>query len=308
MEEENVLSNARVVRDVAEELIGIIEGVKSIGEIRGTQKKECQILILEADAMVTKFHTVYDKLNHAINGFLYKEIGISEEVNEQIHWVKWDLVLASKYRGGLIFGSLHSLNLALLYKWRWRFYNQSDALWTKIIKNLYPFTSEDQGWDQVRKQVGPWNNIMQIVSDLHNTGMVPRSAMKRKIGDGMISLFWHDIWINETFLAHQFPRLFLLEEFKNVVVGDRWNGSSFSWNWRRPLRGGVEDDQYHKICDIIKQEIWRFRNDFIFRLGKKRDVDIMDSIIHISYLWYRNRHKNSSMRWDDWLKNPISSI
>ncbi|PWA40284.1 zinc finger, RING/FYVE/PHD-type, Armadillo-type fold protein [Artemisia annua] len=138
MEEENVLSNARVVRDVAEELIGIIEGVKSMGEIRGTQKKECQnlirrlrqclplmeelrdldahipevcisclrklkkafilakkllktchagskiYLILEADAMVTRFHSVYDKLNHAMDGFPYKEIGISEEVNEQV--------------------------------------------------------------------------------------------------------------------------------------------------------------------------------------------------------------------------------
>ncbi|GJS32594.1 hypothetical protein Tco_0530976 [Tanacetum coccineum] len=27
----------------------------------------------------------------------------------------------------------------------------------------------------------------------------------------------------------------------------------FAWNWRRPLRGGTEDDQYHRICDIIKQ-------------------------------------------------------
>ena len=40
-----MLSNARVVRDVAEEMIGIIEGVKSMGEIRGTQKKECQNLV-----------------------------------------------------------------------------------------------------------------------------------------------------------------------------------------------------------------------------------------------------------------------
>nr|GEX95410.1 RNA-directed DNA polymerase, eukaryota, reverse transcriptase zinc-binding domain protein [Tanacetum cinerariifolium] len=42
-------------------------------------------------------------------------------------------------------------------------------------------------------------------------------------------------------------------EFKNDMVGDRWNGLSFAWNWRRPLRGGTEDDQYHRIYDIIKQ-------------------------------------------------------
>nr|GEV39741.1 RNA-directed DNA polymerase, eukaryota [Tanacetum cinerariifolium] len=58
--------------------------------------------------------------------------------------------------------------------------------------------------------------------------MVPRSAMKRKIRDGMNTLFWHDVWINDTPLAQQFARLFLLEEFKNAVVVDHWNGLSFS--------------------------------------------------------------------------------
>ncbi|KAL8202116.1 hypothetical protein R6Q57_011263 [Mikania cordata] len=138
MDEENVLSNARVVRDLAEELIGIIESAKSIGEFRGTHKKESQTLvrrlrhclplleelrdldahipqicisclqrlkksfilakkllktcragskiylILEAEAMVNRFNSVYDKLNRAMDGFPYQEIGISEEVKEQV--------------------------------------------------------------------------------------------------------------------------------------------------------------------------------------------------------------------------------
>ncbi|GJW16082.1 hypothetical protein Tco_0020215 [Tanacetum coccineum] len=95
--------------------------------------------------------------------------------------------------------------------------------------------------------------------------MVPISVMKRKIGDGMSTLFRHDVWINDTPLAQQFPRLFLLEEFKNAMVGDRWNGSSFAWNWRRPLRGGTEDDQYHRICDIIKQcQAYQDAQDHLF--------------------------------------------
>ncbi|KAM0014671.1 putative adaptor protein Cbl domain superfamily [Helianthus debilis subsp. tardiflorus] len=138
MEEENGLSNSRVVRDLSEELIGIIEGAKSIGEFRLTQRKESQTLgrrlrlwlplleelrdldahfpeicisclhklkksfilakkllktcqagskiylVLEADAMVTRFNTVYDKLSQATDGFPYEEIGISEEVKEQL--------------------------------------------------------------------------------------------------------------------------------------------------------------------------------------------------------------------------------
>ncbi|GJZ74956.1 RNA-directed DNA polymerase, eukaryota, reverse transcriptase zinc-binding domain protein [Tanacetum coccineum] len=173
--------------------------------------------------------TVCNKLEAMRSKFFWG----AEDTNRKIHWVKWDLVFASKDRRGLGFGSLHSLNLAHLYKWRWRFNNHHNALWAKIIKNLYPFSSETQGWVQVRKQGGPWNNIMQTVSELHNTSMVPISVMKRKIGDGMSTLFWHDVWINDTPLAQQFPRLFLLEEFKNAMVGDRWNGSCFAWRLKR---------------------------------------------------------------------------
>lgn len=34
--------------------------------------------------MLSRFNSVYDKLNHAMDGFPYKEIGISEEVKEQV--------------------------------------------------------------------------------------------------------------------------------------------------------------------------------------------------------------------------------
>lgn len=34
--------------------------------------------------MVTRFNTVYDRMNQAMDGFPYKEIGISEEGTEQV--------------------------------------------------------------------------------------------------------------------------------------------------------------------------------------------------------------------------------
>ncbi|GKD88981.1 RNA-directed DNA polymerase, eukaryota [Tanacetum coccineum] len=115
--------------------------------------------------------------------------------------------------------------------------------------------------------------------------MVLTSVMKRNIGDGMSTLFWNDVWINDTSLAQQFPRLFLLEEFKDAMVGDHWNGLNFSWNWRRPLREGIEDDQYHRICDIIKQvtivqtkDSWRWSCD-------KMDSFLVNGLCkHLDYL------------------------
>ncbi|GKF65061.1 hypothetical protein Tco_0188509 [Tanacetum coccineum] len=48
---------------------------------------------------------------------------------KMIAWVAWDKVLASKDRWGLGIGSLASFNLALLQKWRWRFYIMSQKLY-----------------------------------------------------------------------------------------------------------------------------------------------------------------------------------
>ncbi|PWA70273.1 reverse transcriptase domain, Reverse transcriptase zinc-binding domain protein [Artemisia annua] len=71
----------------------------------------------------------------------------------------------------------------------------------------------------------------------------------------------------------------------------------------------------HKAKDVLFTiiytawwELWRFRNESIFRLGKKRDVRMVDSIIHFLYIWYQNRYKKASMRWDDWFKNPLLFI
>lgn len=42
-----------------------------------------------------------------------------EEDNERkLHWVKWNVVLASSKKGGLDIGSLEAFNMALLFKWK----------------------------------------------------------------------------------------------------------------------------------------------------------------------------------------------
>nr|GEV40180.1 RNA-directed DNA polymerase, eukaryota [Tanacetum cinerariifolium] len=102
----------------------------------------------------------------------------------------------------------------------------------------------------------------------------------------IISDIWHaGVLINDTSLAQQFPCLYLLEEFKNVVVWDRWNGSIISWNWRRPLRGGIENDQYHRICDIVKQvtivqseDSWRWSCDTMDSFSVNRLRKHLDSL------------------------------
>jgi hypothetical protein len=75
-----------------------------------------------------------------------------------------------------------------------------------------------------------------------------KEVTERKIGNGMLTRFWRDVWIGDSPLCIKFPRLFSLSLQKDVCVGellkvedDRrwWNGgpsismggrkSEFTW-------------------------------------------------------------------------------
>ncbi|GKC96397.1 RNA-directed DNA polymerase, eukaryota [Tanacetum coccineum] len=73
--------------------------------------------------------------------FSYLGVNIGANMACRSNWDN-DKTLASMDRGGLGIGSLASLNLALLQKWRWRFYNEKEALWCHVIKAIH---GEDGG-------------------------------------------------------------------------------------------------------------------------------------------------------------------
>ncbi|GJZ74184.1 hypothetical protein Tco_0638330 [Tanacetum coccineum] len=86
-----------------------------------------------------------------------------QSYEKKIAWVAWDKVLASKDRWGLGIGSLTSFNLALLQKWRWRFYNESEAIWCRVIKAIHG----DQGGVVSRNErirSGTWSHIVVSIT------------------------------------------------------------------------------------------------------------------------------------------------
>lgn len=51
----------------------------------------------------------------------------------KIPYISWNMVIASKDKGDLQFGSLEVLNYALLKKWRWRYYQSPNSIWVKLV-------------------------------------------------------------------------------------------------------------------------------------------------------------------------------
>ena len=122
-------------------------------------------------------------------------------------WIKWESVLASLDKGGLGVGSLKAFNLALLLKWRWRFVNNPNALWTRLIKAIH---GDQAGFDfKACKTQGVWDKIVGSINHLHSSGVIPHGSFKIKVGDGSNVQFWMDTWLGDVPLEVRYNRLFV---------------------------------------------------------------------------------------------------
>ncbi|GJT83472.1 hypothetical protein Tco_1057814 [Tanacetum coccineum] len=164
-----------------------------------------------------------------------------------ISWVKWSSILLDASKGGLGVGSLEAKNLALLGKLKWRFLTDTNALWRKVIKELY---GNNGGFSFAPISLGPsgvWCDILSSVTKIEAMDDSFKSSFWVKVSSGSDTLFWKDPWSgNGSRLMDVFPRLFALENYKDCTVKDRWaydNGVwEGSWSWRVSPRGRALDD------------------------------------------------------------------
>ena len=108
---------------------------------------------------------------------------------KKIHLVNLKTVCTEKKKGGLGLRRFSILNKALMCKWCWRFANERDSLWRKVICSKF---GEDYGgwssgdikggfgvglWKEIRKE---WTHLFQ------NTYFA--------LGNGSRISFWRDAW------------------------------------------------------------------------------------------------------------------
>ncbi|PWA47126.1 hypothetical protein CTI12_AA474160 [Artemisia annua] len=75
-------------------------------------------------------------------------------------WISWKKTIASRDLGGLDFGSLRAKNLSLLGKWRWRFLKEKDALWRKVIRNIF---GDDGGSTNMAGNTDPFAEDLKTI-------------------------------------------------------------------------------------------------------------------------------------------------
>ncbi|GJZ94305.1 RNA-directed DNA polymerase, eukaryota, reverse transcriptase zinc-binding domain protein [Tanacetum coccineum] len=194
--------------------------------------------------------------------------------------IRWKNILASKKNGGLGISSLFALNRALLFKWVWRFITNGPSLWFRFIKAIYG----NRGAIDIihnTSRCSPWLDIIREFKSLSSIGIDLFSLVK-KVGNGEETSFWDEVWTTDSPLKHMFLRLYSLELDKSCSVAVKVRDLSLISSFRRPPRGGVEEDQLRLLGDIISSIVLSNSNDrWIWRLDSAGDFSVKSARCYI---------------------------
>jgi len=141
-----------------------------------------------------------------------------------ISWVSWKNVCKSKQEGGLGILDVRDFNHALLAKWKWRWLSDEKGRWKDILESKYGEGSEGSQ-SSLRLQSWWWRNLRKVCMQGGGQGWF-QAEMSWRIGHGDKIKFWEDVWIGNTNLKSEFPRLYSIScnQTQTVEEVGGWEG------------------------------------------------------------------------------------
>ena len=130
---------------------------------------------------------VIQRLDKIRRDFLWK--GTEENDSTVKHLVKWSKVLWGKKHGGLGVRNLEKQSKALRLKWLWRYSQEPQPYWGKVIQAKY---GEENKW-MIKKVLTPYGvslwKSFRILWPLFKINTTIR------VGNGIKTSFWEDKWL-----------------------------------------------------------------------------------------------------------------
>nr|GEW63175.1 RNA-directed DNA polymerase, eukaryota, reverse transcriptase zinc-binding domain protein [Tanacetum cinerariifolium] len=143
---------------------------------------------------------------------------IGADVKEKkMSWFKWSRVLASKDKGGLGVSSFFALNIALLFKWMRRFFNDKDALWSRFIRAVHGNSGGIETHSRVSYS-STWLSIVNEINKMRNKGIDLLKYMK----------------------------------IQNLTVAGKVAHNDTAFSLRRQPRDGVKMEQFRALSIVIE--------------------------------------------------------
>nr|GEU35170.1 ribonuclease H-like domain-containing protein [Tanacetum cinerariifolium] len=146
------------------------------------------------------------------------------------------LKFSRQKNGGLGVSSFFGLNRALIAKWVWWYLSKDGFLWCRVISSIHG--AHNQITSAAHSSL--WGYIIKEMHSLKVQGVDILSHFRIRVGNGLNTKFWKDVWIGESQLQHVFPRLFALESAKDSTVAEKFEVvilSSLGDRWVCDLNG-----------------------------------------------------------------------
>ncbi|KAH1266244.1 putative ribonuclease H protein [Glycine max] len=161
---------------------------------------------------------------------------------KKIAWVAWSQVCASRERGGLGIKDIKALNNALLIKWKWFMFQQTDQLWSRILISKY------KGWRGLEE--GPpkphfshwWYDLRSI--NQHRSMAEVSKQFIWKLGRGDQILLWEDSWVDGGItLKEKYLELYRISLQRLQIVAYLGSLCESGWEWKFSWRRNLFDNE-----------------------------------------------------------------
>ena len=144
-----------------------------------------------------------------------------------IHWVGWHKVTRTKEEGGLGLQTAKGRNVALLAKLNWRFNNEKEAPWAKVLRAKYCNSRRLTSSNIDRLPCSQIWRAMKKGREVFNAGNMWMVGRDSKMS------FWHGNWTQRGPLRHLIQGPLNFEEskweVKDLMMDKGWNLSQISF-------------------------------------------------------------------------------
>nr|GEZ59082.1 hypothetical protein [Tanacetum cinerariifolium]GEZ63371.1 hypothetical protein [Tanacetum cinerariifolium] len=148
---------------------------------------------------------------------------------------------------------------AFLFKWVWRFISKDDSMWYKVISAIHGPSLQSSSRSILNK-----SNRIEIIQELNSLkskGIDIMSHCKKKVANGRHTSFWNERWYGDILFKEKFPRIYALENCKDVSVAVKFSSVGDIQNYRKEPRDGVEKQQLTEMNLIMNQICLATTND-----------------------------------------------
>nr|GEX85425.1 RNA-directed DNA polymerase, eukaryota, reverse transcriptase zinc-binding domain protein [Tanacetum cinerariifolium] len=94
--------------------------------------------------------------------------------------------------------------------------------------------------------------VMEEMKVFKKQGTDICTFMHKKLGNGVNTSFWEDVWRGNVVFKYRFPRLYALESPKRIVVASKLAHSSVAYSFQRAPRSGEEQYQLADLLTTIE--------------------------------------------------------